>query len=210
MDAPSSPTGRREANREALQRRIEDALLEAMAAGRPERVTHEAVAEAVGVSRRTVYRHYPDREALMKALWRRTTRAFGPGVGFPRDAEHVLSRLDEVFRGYDANAAATMVSLSTPEGRAVRNSVKAERDAAWRKALAAETDRLPELDRKMVLGVIQLLSTGLAWREMRDQWDLAGADIATACRWAIATLLRDLEQRGERPISEEFAPPAEN
>jgi AcrR family transcriptional regulator len=194
--------GKRERNREALKARIEDALLAAMAAGEPGRVSHESVAEAVGVSRRTIYRYYPDREALMKALWRRTTRAFGPGVGFPRDAAHVLERLDEVFRGYEANADAAMVSLSTPEGRAVRNSVKPERNAAWREALAPETANLSELDRKRVLGIVQLLSTGLAWRELRDQWDLAGPDIAVACRWAIATLLRDLETRGERPLAD--------
>src|SRR3569833_4006856 len=111
MDASAEKIGKREANREALQQRIEDALLAAMAAGEPARITHESVAEAVGVSRRTVYRYYPDRDALMKALWRRTTRAFGAGVGFPRDAEHVLHRLDEVFRGYEDNAAAAMVSL---------------------------------------------------------------------------------------------------
>jgi hypothetical protein len=135
-------------------------------------------------------------------LWHRTARAAGPGVGFPQDAREVLTRLDEVFCGFDTNAAAMMVALSSPEGRAVRNAMKAERDTAWRKALASETSQLPELDRKMVLGIIQLLSTGLAWRELRDQWDLEGREIAIACRWAIATLLKDLEKRGARPLTE--------
>jgi AcrR family transcriptional regulator len=195
-------TGKRDSHRQEVRRRIEDALLEFMVAGEPERLTHDAVAEAVGISRRTVYRYYPDRDALMKALWHRTTRAAGPGVGFPNDAREVLGRLDEVFCGFDSNAAAMMVALSSPEGRAVRNAMKAERDLAWRKALAGETADLSELDRKMVLGIIQLLSTGLAWRELRDQWDLEGSEIATACRWAIATLLKDIEKRGSRPLAD--------
>jgi AcrR family transcriptional regulator len=195
--------GKREANREEVRRRIEDALLDFMVADEADRISHEGVAEAVGISRRTVYRYYPDRDSLMKALWRRTTRAAGPGVGFPQDASEVLTRLDELYCGFDSNAAAMMVALSSPEGRAVRNSMKAERDAAWRKALAAETAKLSELDRKMVLGIIQLLSTGLAWRELRDQWDLDGKEIAAACRWAIATLLRDVEERGARPLAED-------
>jgi len=200
VNAPQISTGKRAAHREEVRRRIEDALLECMASGQMHRLNHDALAEMTGVSRRTVYRYFPDRDALMKALWARTTRAAGPGVGFPRDAREVLDRLHEVYTGFDRNAAAIMVALTTPEGRAVRNSVKKERDSGWRKALAKETEALPEPDRTMVLGVIQLLSTGLAWRELRDQWDLDGAQIATACRWAIATLLRDLEERDGRPL----------
>lgn len=201
MNATEPSTGRREAHRQDVTRRIEDALLECMAAGQMNRLNHDALAEMTGVSRRTVYRYFPDRDALMKALWRRTTRAAGPAVGFPRNADEILSRLDPVYRGFDENAAAMMVALTTPEGRAVRNSVKAERDAGWRQALAKETEKLAEPDRKMALGVIQLLSTGLAWRELRDQWDLDGGEIASACRWAIATLLRDLEERDGRPLN---------
>src|SRR3954468_6357623 len=201
MTAPRSTTGKREAHREDVRRRIEDALLECMASGQMNRLNHDALAEMTGVSRRTVYRYFPDRDALMKALWQRTTRAAGPGVGFPRNAQDVLDRMHPVYTGFDRNAAAMMVALTTPEGRAVRNSVKEERDAGWRKALAKETSKLSEADRTMALGVIQLLSTGLAWRELRDQWDLDGGQIAAACRWVISTLLRDLEERNGRPFS---------
>jgi len=201
MSAPPMSTGKREAHREDVRRRIEDALLECMASGQMHRLNHDALAEMTGVSRRTVYRYFPDREALMKALWHRTIAVQGPRGGMPRDAAAVLSRLEDVFTAYDRNASAMIVATATLEGRAVRNAMKAERDSGWRKALAKETDALPDLDRRMVLGVIQLLSTGLAWRELRDQWDLDGAEIATACRWAIATLLRDLEQRGGRPLA---------
>ncbi len=201
MNAPQLTTGKRAAHREEVRRRIEDALLECMASGQMHRLNHDALAEMTGVSRRTVYRYFPDREALMKALWHRTVEVQGPRGGMPRDAEAVLSRLEDVFTAFDRNAQAMIVATSTLEGRAVRNAMKAERDAGWRKALAKETERLPELDRKMALGVIQLLSTGLAWRELRDQWDLDGAHIAAACRWAIATLLRDLEERAGRPLS---------
>lgn len=203
MDAPKPTTGKRAAHREEVRRKIQDALLECMASGQVHRLNHDALAEMTGISRRTVYRYFPDRDALMKALWARTTWAAGPGVGFPKDAREVLDRLHEVYTGFDRNAAAIMVALTTPEGRAVRNSVKKERDAGWRKALAKETEQLSEGDRTMALGVIQLLSTGLAWRELRDQWDLDGARIATACRWAISTLLRDLEERGGRPLSQD-------
>ena len=203
MNTSEISTGKRAAHREEVRAKIEDALLECMASGQMNRINHDALAEMTGVSRRTVYRYFPDRDALMKALWHRTIEVQGPRGGMPRDAEAVLSRLNDVFTAFDRNAQAMIVATSTLEGRAVRNAAKAERDAGWRKALAKETEKLPEPDRKMALGVIQLLSTGLAWRELRDQWDLDGSQIATACRWAIATLLRDLEQRGGRPFSQD-------
>jgi AcrR family transcriptional regulator len=196
-------TGRRAAHREDVMRRIEDALLNFMARGETQRLNHDAVAEAAGVSRRTVYRYYPDREALLKALWARTTRAAGPGVGIPGNAEEVLGRLHEVYTGFDRNSDALMVSLTTPEGRAVRNSVKPERVAGWRAALAREVSALPQRQQDWALAAIQLLSTGLAWREMRDQWEMEGEEIAAACHWAISTLLKDLERRDGRPLTED-------
>jgi AcrR family transcriptional regulator len=203
MDAAVSTTGRRAAHRAAVQARIEDALLEFMAKGETQRLNHDAVADAAGVSRRTVYRYYPDREALLKGLWARTTRAAGPGVGIPKDADEVLGRLHEVYTGFDRNADAILVALTTPEGRAVRNSVKPERVAGWRTALADDVAALPERQRDWALAAIQLLSTGLAWREMRDQWDMDGTEIAAACGWAIRTLLKDLAAREGRPLTEE-------
>jgi AcrR family transcriptional regulator len=203
MDCPDPSTGKRAAHRAEVEQRIEDALLGFMERGETQRLNHDAVADAAGISRRTLYRYYPDREALLKALWARTTRAAGPGVGIPGDAAEVLERLHEVFTGFDRNAAAIMVSLTTPEGRAVRNSVKPERVAGWRKALEAELAALPERQRDWALGVIQLLSTGFAWREMRDQWDMDGAEIAAAAGWAIRTLLKDLAARQGRPLTED-------
>jgi AcrR family transcriptional regulator len=203
MALPEPSTGKRAAHRETVRGRIEDALLGFMARGETQRLNHDSVAAAAGVSRRTVYRYYPDREALLKALWARTTRAAGPGVGIPTDSDEVLRRLREVYTGFDRNADAMMVALTTPEGRSVRNAVKAERVAGWRRALAGETAALPEPDRTWALAAIQLLSTGLAWREMRDQWDMDGEAIAAACGWAIRALLKDLETRQGRPLTEE-------
>jgi AcrR family transcriptional regulator len=201
VNPPRTTTGKRQAHREEIRRRIEDALLECMASGQMHRLTHDALAEMTSLSRRTVYRYFPDRDALMKALWHRTTKVQGPRGGIPADAAAVLDRLEDVFTAFDENAQAMIVATSTLEGRAVRNAMKAERDAGWRKALAKETEKLSDLDRRMALGVIQLLSTGLAWRELRDQWDLGGSEIATACRWAISTLLRDLDERDGRRLS---------
>src|SRR3569833_862575 len=128
MDAPEISTGKRAAHREEVRAKIEDALLECMASGQMNRINHDALAEMTGVSRRTVYRYFPDRDALMKALWHRTIEIQGPRGGMPRDAEGVLSRPEDVFTASDRNAPAMTAATSTLDGRAVRNAAKAERD----------------------------------------------------------------------------------
>ena len=48
----------------------------------------------------------------------------------------------------------------------------------------------------------QLMASGFAWREMRDQWGMDAAAITTATRWAIKAMLADLERRGNTPLAD--------
>jgi AcrR family transcriptional regulator len=188
--------GKREANREQVRARIEDALLEVLADGDPTGVNHDEVALRAGVGRRTVYRYYPDRAALLEAVYHRLNRAAGPGVAMPRSARGMIDGLEELFTGFDRNADAMTVTMASAEGRAIRNAMSAERVAAYRAALAEETAHLDPRRRDMVVAAIQLLNSGFAWREYRDQWKLQGKDMAAASRWAIEALLRDLADGG--------------
>jgi AcrR family transcriptional regulator len=175
--------------------RIDDALLELMAEG--ERINHDLVAERAGVSRRTVYRYYPDRDALLKALWSRLS----PGLftdKMPWSVPVMLERQVELFEWFDDNAAAMTVAMASAQGRAMRNAMKEERVKSYRHALADETAHLDEPAKTQAIALIQFLNSGFAWREMRDQWDLSGPEIAEACNWAIRTLVAALE-RGDGP-----------
>ncbi|MCW3836109.1 TetR/AcrR family transcriptional regulator [Sphingomonas canadensis] len=173
--------------------RIEDALLALMADGEP--LNHDGVAARAGVSRRTVYRYFPDREALLRALWARLSPG-PPGQKMPQSLEQMLERQRELFEWFDANAPAMTVAMASAQGRAMRNAVTDQRTAAYREALAPHVAHLPEPARTQAVAAIQLLNSGFAWREMRDQWGLDGAGIAAACGWAIAALAKDLDAGG--------------
>jgi AcrR family transcriptional regulator len=193
--APSLPS-KRAANREQVRARIEDALLETLAQGDPGGVNHDQIARRAGVGRRTVYRYFPDRTALLEAGYHRLNRAAHPSVGMPKSAQGILDGLEALFIGFDGNADAMTVTMASAEGRAIRNAMTPQRIAAYRDALAKETAHLDPARRDMAIAAIQLLNSGFAWREFRDQWGLDGAVMARASRWAIKALLKDLAEGG--------------
>jgi AcrR family transcriptional regulator len=174
--------------------RIEEALLALTAEG--ERLNHDIVAERAGVSRRTVYRYFPDRDALMRAMWARLSPATAPNDKMPHSVETLLDQLDILYEGFDQNAAAMTVVMASAEGRAMRNTMTPQRVAGYRKALGDVTAHLPEPAATEAIAAIQLLRSGFAWREMRDQWDMDGQQIASSVRWAIEVLIAELKRGG--------------
>jgi len=199
--AGDSPSSLRERQKAQTRDLIVDGLVAAMATGLAEELTHDALARRVGVSRQTVYRHFADRESLMRALWERLNPRF-VAQGLPTDEAALLATLRPAYEAFDRDADLITIAQSTPQGRALRNAVRDTRATAFRQATAAATEGLVEHDARLATAVIQLLHGGQAWMEMRQQWGLSGPEIAEACHWAIRTLLADLRARQGRPLAE--------
>jgi AcrR family transcriptional regulator len=198
--ADESAPSLRERQKAQTRGLILDALVETLAAGRVDELTHDALAKKVGVSRQTVYRHFPDRERLMAGLWERLNPRFA-ARGLPSTEADLTELLAPMYEAFDRDADIITLAQSTPQGRAMRMAVKAKRAAAFRQATAAATEGLSEREAVMATAVIQLLSGGQAWIEMRQQWGLSGGEIAQACGWAIRALLADLHARAGRPLT---------
>jgi AcrR family transcriptional regulator len=201
MAAPTASPSIRERQKAQTRAMIVDALVEALAAGELEKATHEALATRVGVSRQTVYRHFPDREALMQALWERMNARMSAG-GLPSDETSLIEGLAALYANFDSAADLVTLAQSTIQGRAMRLSVKGRRTAAFRKAAAGAVAGLSPREATKAVAVLQLLHGGQAWIEMRQQWGLTGPEAAEACAWAIRTLLADLHERSGRPLRE--------
>lgn len=174
--------------------RIRAAMLAVMAKGLA--LNHDAVAAEAGVSRRTVYRRFPDQEALRHAVW----RLLSPSGVMEGDLAWLLGPgLTETFGAFDAQADSMTVAMASAEGRAIRNQQTAQRQAYYNQLYAEPLAGLKEPHRTQALAVLQLLSSGLAWREMRDQWGLTAPAMAEATRWAIKALLRDVGTETQTP-----------
>lgn len=169
----------------AKDQSIDAALLALMGRGAP--ITHDAVAAESGVSRRTVYRRFADQKALRARIW----ELLSPPQAFERDLEGLLSEgLAEQFGKFDQQSAAMTVTMASAEGRAIRNQLAEQRRAYYRRIFEPALIGIAEPRRTELIAVMQLLCSGLAWREMRDQWELDGSTSAQACAFAIRAILK--------------------
>lgn len=193
----------RERQKAQTREAIIKAALEALSENRFDRATHDVLAERVGCARRTVYRYFPDRDALMNAMWSYIIRdPSAAAYSLPTDEASLTETLADFFEQMDANALAITVAMTTPRGRELRSTVRDIRSDAWRKTMEKLVADLPETDRELPMAVLQLLRSGFAWLEMRDQWKFKAPQTTRAIKWATEVLLADLKARKGAPLAE--------
>jgi len=178
--------------------RILDAFIALLTEGAAD-LSHDAVAERAELARRTVYRYFPDRPALLDGALLRVRELAGARVTYPESAEELLDTLEPIYTGFDSIAPLITMLRTTPQGRQLRLAQKRQRAAGYTRALADAVKDLPPEDRKLATAMLQVLHT-TPWLEMRDHWGLDGRQIARATGWAVRTLLADLKTRGGLPL----------
>jgi AcrR family transcriptional regulator len=184
----------REQHADATRVRILSAVADLLERDPAEELTVPRVAEASGVSLRTVYRYYATREELLEAA--------GRWIGnelfrhpYPRDLEETA----ELFRvgcvDFDERPGLVRAMAFSQLGREARGHRREERTEAIRQALRDEVGDLPEEELRRAEAVLAYLHNMLAYTTMREENDLSGEEIGEAVGWAIRTLVADLRRR---------------
>lgn len=199
--ATSAQEGLRSTKKQQVRDQIADAFLRLLTDGASD-LSHDVVAMSAGVGRRTVYRYFPDKAALMDGALARVRELAGPQVTYPKSAEELLDTLEPIYTGFDAIAPIATMLRSTPQGRQLRLAENVRRRSSYTRALADAVKDLPNNDKQLATAMLQVLHT-TPWLEMRDHWGLTGQQIARATGWAVRTLLKDLRDRGSRPLDED-------
>jgi AcrR family transcriptional regulator len=186
----------REQNAAATRERILSAVAGLIERGDVDELTVPDVAEASGVSLRTIYRYYPSRDELLEA----TGRWIGNELmrhPYPRTLDEVA----ETYRvgvGEFAQRPGLVRALALSQlGRKVRGYRRRERLAAIRKALRAEIPDLTEEELRRAEAVLAYLHNMLAFTTMREENHLSPDEIGEAVAWAIRTLVDDLRRTHE-------------
>jgi AcrR family transcriptional regulator len=156
----------------------------------PDAITYPQVAEAAGVSLRTVYRYFPTRVDLLKsaAAW---LAEFTDGVEWrdPRTVDDLAGVVPEMGRIFDEH---------TNVFRALAgDELQDQRREAVAAAVADVSGNLPADEARRAEAVLGYIRSGRAWLVLHDHYGLDGDEIVSALDWAATTLLEDVRRRNE-------------
>ena len=157
----------------------------------PDAITYPQVAEAAGVSLRTVYRYFPTRADLLQiaAAWfgELTEGARWDDPATVRDLAGVIPHMGRLFDEHtNVFRALADVELERPR----RDAVAA--------AVAEVAPDLPEAEVRRAEAMLACIRSGRSWLVLHEQYGLTGDDIVATLDWAATTLLEDVRRRDEQ------------
>src|SRR5882757_2624527 len=138
-------------------------------------VTIAAVAREADITDRTIYRHFPTREDLLNAAWRRALRAFIRGqTSQVETLDQILELTRAAYENFDANEGIVRAIISAPEGVEVRKRPAEIRLEMLKRAYAGLLAGMPEDQIKTVVLATHVLSSASTWSHLRDYCGLNG------------------------------------
>jgi len=180
---------------EQTRLRILDALTDLVADPTTGEVTIPLVAQRARVSLRTVYRHFPTREALFDAWAEWVDENLKIHLhSYPDKADRLPEFARELYRSYDESEPLIKAMLNSKAARAVRERTRRRRQRAFERAMSELTDELEPKERLRAIAVLYLLVSAPAWQAMRDQWGLDGDEAGKAAAWAVRVLTDELRR----------------
>ncbi len=161
-------------------------------------ITVPAVAQAAGISVRTIYRHFPTREDLIAAAaeWIFGGLFFSePGI--PEKVDELAAHTAANLKSFDKYPNLGRALALTRAGNAVRSVRRQHRLEGLQRALKEVMGNLSAAEQRRAEAVFGYLSNVLAWVTMRDENAFSGEEIGKAIGWAMEVLIDDLRRRNE-------------
>jgi AcrR family transcriptional regulator len=167
------------------------ALVHHLESGDADDVPMEQLAREAGVSRRTLYRYFPNRSALLAeaAAWIRDEL-----LQLPVDIgdEGVAGSFRLAASRLEGRPQLARALLRTTTGRALRTGYRSARVDEIRRALRREVPGLSRRDLERAAPVLSYLCSSNAWISIQDESGLEADRAQAAVEWAIEALLARL------------------
>jgi len=193
VEARSYESPLRAEQRDATRNRILEAAVEQLADEGAEELTIPLVARRAGVSVRTVYVHFPTKDALFEAVSELLDDRIG-AIHFPDKADDLPSFVAAIFGGFDRDEPLFTGALRTKAGREVSARRRPKRIQELEKALEPELRGLEPLERRQAFAAVYIAHSVGSWRSMKDYFGLTGSQAGDAAAWAVRAMLRELRR----------------
>ena len=153
----------------------------------------QAVANRAGVTHRTIYNHFPTRQALCDAFSDYVDEVLGASAGLTEEPAWSLATLPQLAEEFyrtlalrDRHARAyvmLMIGNRRPMTGWRKRSLMAE------KLIARERSEGTPLTPRQVTAVVRMFVSAMGWHLLTEQCGLSTNEAAAASAWATRTLL---------------------
>jgi AcrR family transcriptional regulator len=152
------------------------------------------VAKRAGVSVRTVYHHFPDREAMLDALGEWLADELGyPRPDWPEDLASFADQTVTMAERLRADEDKVRVFFSTSVGQEARRQARARRLEHLRRLARAELGGVdPQIAERLAV-IIHQLASSRTWLAMQDEAGFNASEAAEAVGWAIRALVQNVK-----------------
>jgi AcrR family transcriptional regulator len=181
----------REQQAARTRQRIVDTFLELSRGPEQRSVTTAEVSRATGISPATIYRHFPDRNALVTAAAGRDARAGVEDVEQTWQLPDLQRHLEVLWKDLAANLIVTREGALSEAGREMRQIRYRWLAASIREGLRA-TGRIDDETRERLVAIGSLLAGVHAFLDLHDRQGLTPAEAAATATWAFDTVVRSV------------------
>jgi AcrR family transcriptional regulator len=158
--------------------------------------TVERVAARAGVSEPTVYRYFPNREAMFDAITELGVEKYG-APEIPSHSSGLAAHAVRKFAFFSGNAALMWASFETGSWQTYRKHRHKARAQEIRGALSDVSEHLEPEEIRRAQEIIDYLDSSMAWK-MLTEAGLENEEASKAVAWAIDTLVAELARMNER------------
>ena len=156
------------------------------------------VADRAGVTHRTVYRHFEDREALVDAIGERFEQWLAEeGLTQPQTLDDLPQHIEALFRLFDQFPDLVRASalLTLTRGHPLARSK--QRTDRFRRIFQSSLPVLPREEAEPAFAVLRGLTGSIGWYLLSSQFGLSGARSGPAVGRALEAMIADLRKRDE-------------
>jgi AcrR family transcriptional regulator len=166
--------------------------------------TIQRVAERAGVSHRTVYRHFPTREALLAAMAESAAEQVGDlarfSTGFPT-LEDAPQQTRQLFALWDDFERLIRAGVMLRVAGGIDESDRQQRLGRTRTLLHEYAPHVSDQDRDYARYAIHALSNTVTWSQMRADWGITGVEAGDAVAYVIELIIADLKRKERRALA---------